>query len=67
MLKSINSNVIKSLHLCVCCCTLSFDLAKNSFYYNGSIIFNRLNFKCFFIIFVFTVTVYSPYFKINFS
>ena len=41
-------------------------LAKNSFYYNGSVIFNRLNFQCFKILFTFTVTAYSPYFKINF-
>ena len=42
------------------------DFAKNSFYYNGSVIFNRLNFLFFKILFMFTVTVYSPYFKINF-
>ena len=42
------------------------DLAKNSFYCNRSVIFNRLNFLFFKILFMFTVTVYKPYFKINF-
>ena len=37
------------------------DLAKNSFYYNGSVIFNKLNFKCFRILFMFIVTVYIVY------
>ena len=42
------------------------DSAKNFFSYNGSVIFNRVNFLFFKILFMFTVTVYSPYFKINF-
>ena len=41
------------------------DLAKSYFYRNGSVIFNKLNFQCFKVLFIFTVTVYSPYFKIN--
>ena len=42
------------------------DSAKTSLYYCGSVSFNRLNFSCFNILFMCTVTVYSPYFKINF-
>ena len=42
------------------------DSAKNSFYYNGSVIFNRQNFLFFKILFMFTATVYSAYFNINF-
>ena len=40
------------------------DLAKISFYYNGSVIFNKLNFLMFKILFT-IVTVHSPYFRIN--
>ena len=59
------SRQMKMLHLP----RVRTDLGKNSFYYNGSIIFNRLNFLCFKILFMFTVNVRtsSLYFKINFK
>ena len=38
------------------------DFGKNSFYCNGSVIFNSLNFQCFNILFMFTVTVYKNVF-----
>ena len=38
------------------------DFGKNSFYCHGSVIFNSLNFQCFNILFMFTVTVYKSVF-----
>ena len=38
------------------------DFGKNSFYCNGSVIFNSLNFQCFNILFMFTVTIYKSVF-----
>ena len=44
------------------------DLAESSFNYEGSVILTKLNSKWFKILFIFTVTVYSPCFKnYNFS
>ena len=36
---------------------IRIDLGKNSFSHNGSVIFNKLNFSCFKILFMFIVTV----------